>query len=304
MPLKRYREMKPKLETWQLKQRQGLSLEIKERFTENRIRQWYDYWRGNVYVSFSGGKDSTVLLYIVRRLYVKVPAVFVDTGLEYPEIREFVKTVDNVVWLRPKMSFAKVIEKYGYPIISKEVSQKIYEARTTKSKKLLHKRIHGADNKYKSGRIPLKWQFLIKGVDCKISHRCCHYLKIEPIKRYEKESQRTPFVGLMASDSHARRQIYIRHGCNNFVGKKRSMPMAFWLEPDVWDFIKKYRIPYSKIYDMGEKRTGCMFCMFGVHLEEDPNKFQRMNKLHPKLWDYCINKLGCGEVLDYIGVKY
>ena len=82
-----------------------------------------------IYVSFSGGKDSTVLLDLVRRAIKDVPAVFIDTGLEYPEIRQFVKTIDNVIILKPEMNFRKVIETYGYPLVSKEVAQKIYEAR-------------------------------------------------------------------------------------------------------------------------------------------------------------------------------
>lgn len=44
--------------------------------------------------------------------------------------------------------------------------------------------------------------------------------------------------------------------------------------------------------------------MFGCHLEKSPNRFERMKKTHPKQYDYCINKLKLGEVLDYIGVKY
>ena len=34
---------------------------------KRRIMEWYDYWDGQVYVSFSGGMDSTVLLALVRR---------------------------------------------------------------------------------------------------------------------------------------------------------------------------------------------------------------------------------------------
>lgn len=60
----------------------------------------------------------------------------------------------------------------------------------------------------------------------------------------------------------------------------------------------------SKLELTGVDRTGCMFCMFGCHLEEEPNKFQRMKETHPQIYDYCINKLGLGKVLDYIGVKY
>lgn len=112
-----------------LYQMQSLPLKHKITMTKQRIRGWYEHWDGNVYVSFSGGKDSTVLLDIVRQMYPDVPAVFVDTGLEYPEIREFVKTFDNVTWLKPKMNFRQVIEKYGYPMFSKEVSETVYYAK-------------------------------------------------------------------------------------------------------------------------------------------------------------------------------
>ena len=87
------------------------------------------HYSGKVAVSFSGGKDSTVLLDLARRAFPDIPAVFVDTGLEYPEIREFVKTVPNVTWLRPEMPFSKVISEYGYPVISKDVARRIRYAR-------------------------------------------------------------------------------------------------------------------------------------------------------------------------------
>lgn len=112
---------------WQM---QSLPLEAKIRMTKYRIRQWVEYYEEDgVYVSFSGGKDSTVLLDLVRQMYSNVTAVFVDTGLEYPEIREFVKTFSNVVWLKPKKNFKQVITEYGYPFISKEVSDKVDGAR-------------------------------------------------------------------------------------------------------------------------------------------------------------------------------
>ena len=91
---------------------------------------------GQVYVSFSGGKDSTVLLDLVRRVYPDVRGAFSDTGLEYPEIREFVKSFDNIDWLKPKKNFVQIITEYGYPIVSKEQSAFINEYRTTKSEKI------------------------------------------------------------------------------------------------------------------------------------------------------------------------
>ena len=113
-----------------LYQMQSLSLSSKITMTRQRIRSWVDeYGLDGVYVSFSGGKDSTVLLDIARKDYPNMKAVFVDTGLEYPEIREFVKTFDNVDWIKPKMNFRQVIEKYGYPFISKEVAECVYGAK-------------------------------------------------------------------------------------------------------------------------------------------------------------------------------
>lgn len=113
-----------------LHQMQSLPLKAKIAMTNLRIQQWVEeYGEDGVYVSFSGGKDSMVLLDLVRKLYPSIVAVFVDTGLEYPEIREFVKRFENVEWLKPKKTFRRVITEYGYPFISKEVSDKVYGAR-------------------------------------------------------------------------------------------------------------------------------------------------------------------------------
>ena len=118
----------------ELKMLQALPLEVKILKTQLRIKEWYEYFNGDVYVSFSEGKDSTVLLDIVRRLYPDVEAVFVDTGLEYPEIRQFVKSFENVTWLKPKMSFKDVCLKYGFPFISKEVSKRVYDFKSEQSR--------------------------------------------------------------------------------------------------------------------------------------------------------------------------
>lgn len=109
-----------------LRQKQALPLSLKIALTKDRIRQWVnEFGEDGVYVSFSGGKDSTVLLHIVRSMYPNVKAVFCDTGLEYPSVRAFVKKTDNVDVLKPKMTFKEVIKKYGYPVISKEVGSAV-----------------------------------------------------------------------------------------------------------------------------------------------------------------------------------
>ena len=107
---------------------QALPLHRKIGITIARITEWYNHFNGNVYVSISGGKDSTVLWDIVHKLFPDVPAVFSNTGLEYPEIQQFAKGICSDV-VSPKMSFTEVIKTYGYPLISKEVSEAIYYAR-------------------------------------------------------------------------------------------------------------------------------------------------------------------------------
>ncbi len=109
---------------------QSLPLSEKIKMTGRRIREWLDYYGSDgVYIGFSGGKDSSVLLDMARKICPEIPAVYVDTGLEYPEVREFVKRHENVEILRPKMNFRQVIEKYGYPFIGKEVAGCVYGAR-------------------------------------------------------------------------------------------------------------------------------------------------------------------------------
>lgn len=116
-----------------LKKLQSLPLDRKIQISQTRIIEWYNHWGGNVVVSFSGGKDSTVLLHLVRSIYPDVKAVFSNTGLEYPEIQKHVKSFDNVDIVVPKMRFDEVISTYGYPLIGKEVAEAIYYARRIRS---------------------------------------------------------------------------------------------------------------------------------------------------------------------------
>lgn len=265
--------------------------------SENRIRQFYEYCEGEVYIAFSGGKDSTVLLDIARRIYPEIPAVFVDTGLEFPEIKEFVKTIDNVVWLKPKINFKQVIEKYGFPVVSKQFAQAVYELNNYN---LSQKTI----DKYYKYKIS-KWNKHLINAPFKISHKCCDVMKKRPAKHYMTKTGKHQITGIMVYESFQRRLNYLIKGCNILDGKKsHSRPISTWLEKDIWDYINKFKLPYSKIYDMGYDRTGCVFCMFGCHLEKTPNRFQRMAKTHPKLYNYCMNKLGYKEILKCIGVDY
>ena len=120
----------PKHTITDLHQMQSLPLSAKIQMTQRRIEEWVDrFGEDGVYVSFSGGKDSTVLLDIARKLYPDLKAMFVDVPTQYVELREFVKSFDNVDIVKPKISFAEVCEKYGFPIFSKEISECIADSR-------------------------------------------------------------------------------------------------------------------------------------------------------------------------------
>lgn len=298
------------MEYWQLKQRQSLPLEVKIQMSLLRIRQWYEYWDGDVYVGFSGGKDSTVLLHLVRSVYPDVPAVFCDTGLEFPGVRDFVKTIENVTWLKPKMNFKTVISEYGYPVISKEVAEAVEGARRGQKYRLDKLRGILKDKNGNPSAYNMKKYMFLMFSPFKISSKCCDIMKKYPSKKYEKQTGRKGYIGTIATESRLRIRKYLKEGCNAFNNLRAiSQPMAFWTELDVWEYIKKFSVKYSTIYDMGYKRTGCVFCMFGCHIEKEPNRFQLMEKTHPKLYDYCMRDiekggLGLEKVLDFINVPY
>lgn len=266
------------------------------------IEQFYNYTNGKSYISFSGGKDSTVLLHLVRMIYPNMEAVFINTGKEFPEIQQFVKTIDNVRWMRPKYTFAEIVKKYGFPYPSKEVSQKIYEIRHTNSDKLRNKRLFGDEKG--NGKVSEKWKHLIYA-PFEVSNQCCNKLKKEPAHRYEKETGNRPITGQMASESSLRKMQYLKSGCNVLEGKKIiSNPLSIWTDKDIWDYITKFNIPYSKIYDMGYERTGCFDCLFGINMDKEQNRFQRLHITHPAQWNYSVNVLGIGKILDYEQIKY
>lgn len=251
----------------------SLPLDVKILKTQQRIREWVNFYGlDGVYVSFSGGKDSTVLLHIARQLYPSIEAVFVDTGLEYPAIRKFVKSFEHVTIIRPKMRFDEVIKKYGYPLISKEVSECVSQGKIAlKSNKYvyrLQKLLGTAVDK--QGRKSLfnkeKYAPLLY-VDFNVSHMCCNVMKKKPAHEYGKLTGRHPITGQTTEESRLREQQWLKNGCNGFNMKSPiSNPMSFWTEQDVLRYIKENNVALSSIYgeirEREKERESCTRAAF------------------------------------------
>ena len=246
-----------------------LDTEYKEIITYGKIEEWFTAWDGKVYESFSGGKDSTVLAYLVANWlsHFRTPPwslalVFVNTGLEYPKVQHFVDSyaewlrkkfpsvMIGLVRLRPKMSIRQVIEQYGYPIVSKEVAGAIYESRKNpncvRAKKLKGELLD------KQGRASMynceNWAFLLDAPFL-ISDRCCRIMKKAPLHTYGSKSFQKPMVATMADESRMRMAHWMRTGCNAFDGDYPiSKPMSFWTEQDVLRYITAHQIPLASVY--------------------------------------------------------
>ncbi len=279
---------------YDLAQMQSLPLQAKIRMSQQRIKAWYEHYNGRVYVSVSGGKDSQVLAHIVKSMYPDVPAVFVNTGLEYTSVSRKGNDISDTV-LRPKLNFKDTIIKYGYPIISKEVSQFLYEYCNTKSEKLRRMRIEG--NRRGRGKIPKKWLFLIDA-PFKISNKCCDAMKKRPAKKYEKLQERKPFIGTLADESSLRTQQWQKYGCNAFEkNRPTSQPLSFWTENDILEYARLNKLELASVYGeivgdsnlslTGVSRTGCTFCMFGI--QKDKDRFLKLKELEPKKYGFIMN---------------
>jgi 3'-phosphoadenosine 5'-phosphosulfate sulfotransferase (PAPS reductase)/FAD synthetase len=314
--------MTPKEE---LKMRQAYPLKAKVELTKLRIKQFYESQNGQVYVAFSGGKDSQVLLRMVRELYPDVPAVFSNTGLEYPEIVAHAKSFPNVTVVRPKMSYQQVIDKYGYAVISKKVSRMIYyfirpTENNINTRNLRMTGITEDGRPMPHMKIPEKWKYVL-AAPFKVSDQCCDALKKEPMDSYAKVSGRVPFMATMAEESSTRALSYERLGCNVVGTKKdRSTPMAFWTNQDVLRYIVENDLKTASVYGdivenpvtkllatTGESRTGCIWCLFGVQFDSKNGKLNRIQRLavtHPQLHKHCTTVLGLDKVLEFMGIPW
>lgn len=281
----------------ELKERQGWGLQQKIDHSLEVIETFVARAGGidKVYVSFSSGKDSCVLLDLCRIIYPDIKAVFFNTGNEYPDIISHVKSLIrdgyNIDIVRPKYTPRQVWEKFGFPLISKEQSMALRQLKTTKSEKLRNYRLYGREGQKRSaGVLSKKWRPLINE-PFMVSEMCCQKLKKDPAHKYTKDTGRFPIVGVMASESKLRESNYIRNGgCNVFDSKKglMSMPLSIWLEEDIWEYIKLRNLKIAEIYHKGADRTGCVGCSYGAFFADD-HRFELLYKLYPKYYNMIMN---------------
>ncbi|GHT39156.1 hypothetical protein FACS189437_01730 [Bacteroidia bacterium] len=183
----------------ELKYRQGWTLEQKIDHSVGVVSAFLAKTNGNAYISYSGGKDSGTMLDIIRRFVDKnIPAVFCNTGNEYTEVVKFVRQTDNLITIRPEIHIKQLIEKYGFPLISKEQSQYIRQAKHTNSEKLRNIRLNGSINGI--GKIAERWKFLIDA-PFDVSEKCCYFLKKKPFAKFQKQTGLFPIIGTMAGES-------------------------------------------------------------------------------------------------------
>lgn len=172
------------------------------------INEQYDLLN-NAYISFSGGKDSTVLHYLIDMALPNnnIPRIYANTGIEYQMVRKFVERERErdcrIIILNQTRNIKKTLEEYGYPFKSKEHSLRVEQYHKGKNANYLKKYISGVDEKrgqltkHKCPNI-LKYQFS-SDFKLNVSNLCCYKLKKDLMKKWAKENNKKIVITEMSS---------------------------------------------------------------------------------------------------------
>ena len=185
------------------------------------LKSKFDKIKPNTYyLSYSGGKDSHFLYWFIKE-YLKrndIKIVGINTYMEHHEIRDRIFKNSDIV-LYPKLKPMEIKEKYGIPCFSKEQDFYIYYYQNAirkgkKPSKTIQEKIDGT---YRTGFCLSKKarEYVLSGKTHKITHLCCHYLKKEPARQFEKETGLKPILGIRNSESAMRKQQYKSCFTNN-----------------------------------------------------------------------------------------
>lgn len=281
----------------ELKQRQAWPLNIKIKKSINTIERFYEMCGGAVYIS-KGGVDSNLIEWLVKQsAYAgKIECVCVASVEPVENIKHNFQLGNKL--LKSDISKKKVIEDWGYPLISKQVAMAISRYERTKLDWVKEKRLNGYIGRngklIRDGSIPKKYKEFIYA-PFELSEKCCDKTKKKPLKKYEKDTGKYPITGELAEESRDREKEYLKHGCIMHEKKRpKCTPIGFWTAQDVIQCIYENNIPIPTIYGevikledgsfkfSGEQRTGCECCAFG--LVQDPQRFERLRGRKPNLY--------------------
>lgn len=235
------------------------------------------YGEENFYVSFSGGKDSTVLSALVDLALPenKIPRVYANTGIELNMIRDFVyemqKTDNRIIIVKPAIPIKPMLEQEGYPFKSKVHAHCVNLYQIGSDNKMVLGYLGKRPETWHSRTCPkiLRYHFTEQN-DLRISDKCCIRLKEEPLMNYGKiNNKKITIIGTMKAEGGRRSNLQ----CLLFEGNKlkKFQPLApVTKEWENW-FIAEYNIEICNIYKppYNFDRTGCKGCPFALHLQHE-----------------------------------
>ena len=294
---------------YKLEMLKALPLDLKIKKSQLLLQEAFCKYGNNIYVSYSGGKDSTVLSHLARNIQPDVLHIFSNTSCEYPETLEHIKWEKesngmNIIIVRPydkygkPWNFKRVVTDVGFPMFSKVVANAIRTYRRAMTEKT-------RQNSY--DYIFRRFKRFLEYKDVNISDKCCEKLKKSPLRQAARKlHMECAVIGTLAEESRQRELDWINYGCNVFDVRKDNQcrPLSFWTEKDIYDYIELYNLKISNLYSMGYTRNGCMFCGFGIEydLENGKNRFERLANTHPKSYQYLVNNFS--DILESCNIKY
>lgn len=334
-------------------------MELKEKLakTESMILEYAkEHGEDKIYLALSFGIQSTLLFYICKKLLgKKLVCCFADTTLEFPGNLALKNRIESeypeieIVTVTPKYTAEYIFKHFGYPLISKLQSRCIHDAKKFLAEEgdCEHFR-KTMDTKLGMYTVSRKWQYLVADFvdgkyipayeDLNISNKCCEYLKLQPIRSFERITKRYYSITgeLGTGDEGIQRKFAFNKSEKGESKTMKCTPLGHWTMQDILKYLYECgAMPYlatndDSIYDgkvlysseygsikketegeltqyylTGEQRTGCYLCPCGC-TRENPinNRYLRLKRKYPGLWYNAIYSIGLGKYLDAIHIDY
>ena len=263
------------------------------------------YGEDNFVISFSGGKDSTILHHLIDMAIPnnKISRVFIDTGIEYQLIRSFVNNFvendDRFEIIKPQFPLGKIFKQYGYPFKSKEHSQLVHMFQQNGFSKSVYRYINPPEHRKRFGCPKILMYQFEEGNALKISKECCDKLKKQPFSSWQINNNKPyKLTGERVSEGGLRSS----HGDCLVVDKqgklKKFKPLNKVTDEWIEWFIKKYDIELCELYNeqFNFKRTGCLGCPYNLKISNDlnvlydklPNEYNKAIRLWKPVYDEYI----------------